>query len=210
MGNKIFCLETEWEQSVYDLKYESQAKPMLEFLKNSSGLDYYFRQVAEAFQHDDVTLSSTSALTELVVQMRGAVNKKRQKMEELKRATNSFNSHFGTNNTFHFITPQYDEDYLAFALNLQDFVENDKIEMYRSRVSDHYNTILRSISREVGLLMNHSAEIRSIISEVNRDFQERNFAGVIRSIELRAEESSDRMMLLLSHQSGSRGTEEDG
>ena len=151
----------------------------------------------EAFLHDDVTLSSTSALTELVVQMRGAVNKKRQKMEELKRATNSFNSHFGTNNTFHFITPQYDEDYLAFALNLQDFVENDKIEMYRSRVSDHYNTILRSVAREVGLLMNHSAEIRSIISEVNRDFQERNFAGVIRSIELRAEESSDRMMLLL-------------
>lgn len=151
----------------------------------------------DVFLHDDVTLPSTSALTELVVQIRGVANKKRQKMDELKRATNSFNSHFGTNNTFHFIIPQYDEDYLSFALNLQDFVENDKIEMYRARVSDHYNTILRSVSREVGLLMNHSAEIRSIISEVNRDFQERNFAGVIRSIELRAEESSDRMMLLL-------------
>ena len=151
----------------------------------------------ESFLHDDQTSSSTSALTELVVQMRGSVNKKRQKMEELKRVTNSFNSHFGANNTFHFITPQYDEDYLNFAFNLQEFVENDKIEMYRARVSDHYNSILRSVSREVGLLMNHSAEIRSIISEVNRDFQERNFAGVIRSIELRVEESSDRMMLLL-------------
>lgn len=153
--------------------------------------------IPDAFLHDDVTLLSTSALTELVVQMRGTINKKRQKMDELKRATNLFNTHFGANNTFHFITPQYDEDYLTFALNLQDFVENDKIEMYRARVSDHYNTILRSVSREVGLLMNHSAEIRSIISEVNHDFQERNFAGVIRSIELRVEESSDRMMLLL-------------
>jgi len=133
----------------------------------------------------------------LVVQMRGTLNKKRQKMEELKRAANSFNSHFGANNTFHFIIPQYDEDYLSFALNLQEFVENDKIETYRQRVSEHYNTILRSVSREVGLLMNHSAEIRSIISEVNHNFQERNFAGVIRSIELRAEESSDRMILLL-------------
>ena len=151
----------------------------------------------ESFLHDNLTSSSTSALTELVVQMRGSVNKKRQKMEELKRVTNSFNSHFGANNTFHFITPQYDEDYLNFAFNLKEFVENDKIEMYRARVSDHYNSILRSVSREVGLLMNHSAEIRSIISEVNRDFQERNFAGVIRSIELRVEESSDRMMLLL-------------
>ena len=118
-------------------------------------------------------------------------------MEELKRATNSFNSHFGTNNTFHFLMPQFDEDYLAFALNLQEFVENDKIELYRTRVSDRFNNILRSVSREVGLLMNHSAEIRSVINEVNRDFQERNFAGVIRSIELKVEESSDRMMLLL-------------
>ena len=151
----------------------------------------------ESFLHDDVASPSSTALSDLVVQMRGAVNKKRQKMEELKRATNSFNSHFGDNNTFHFITPQYDEDYLRFALNLQEFVENDKIETYRQRVSEHYNTILRSVSREVGLLMNHSAEIRSIISEVNRNFQERNFAGVIRSIELRAEESSDRMILLL-------------
>jgi hypothetical protein len=185
------------EQSELLTSKQTMVKAMKDGLTQYEQLCQVENILPEAFLHDDVTLSSTSALPELVVQMRGAVNKKRQKMEELKRATNSFNSHFGTNNTFHFITPQYDEDYLAFALNLQDFVENDKIEMYRSRVSDHYNTILRSVAREVGLLMNHSAEIRSIISEVNRDFQERNFAGVIRSIELRAEESSDRMMLLL-------------
>ena len=34
MVNKVFCLETEWEQSVYDLKYDSQAKPLLEFLSS--------------------------------------------------------------------------------------------------------------------------------------------------------------------------------
>ena len=185
------------EQSELLTSKQATVKAMKDGLTQYEQLCQVENILPEAFLHDDVTLPSTSALSELVVQMRGTVNKKRQKMEELKRATNSFNSHFGTNNTFHFITPQYDEEYLVFALNLQDFVENDKIEMYRARVSDHYNTILRSVSREVGLLMNHSAEIRSIISEVNRDFQERNFAGVIRSIELRAEESSDRMMLLL-------------
>ena len=45
--------------------------------------------------------------------------------------------------------------------------------------------------------MNFSAEIKNTINEVNKDFQRSNFAGVIRSIELRAEESSDKMMLLL-------------
>ena len=46
MDNKIFCLETEWEQSVSDMKFEPQAKPMLEFLNNSNGIEFAFRQVA--------------------------------------------------------------------------------------------------------------------------------------------------------------------
>ena len=185
------------EKSDHLKRKQSAVEAMKDGLKQYDQLCRMENILPESFLHDEVVSPSSTALSDLVVQMRGAVNKKRQKMEELKRATNSFNSHFGANNTFHFITPQYDEDYLRFALNLQEFVENDKIETYRQRVSEHYNTILRSVSREVGLLMNHSAEIRSIISEVNRNFQERNFAGVIRSIELRAEESSDRMILLL-------------
>jgi len=185
------------EKSDHLKREQSAVEAMKDGLKQYDQLCRVENILPESFLHDDGVTPSSSALPDLVVQMRGALNKKRQKMEELKRAANSFNSHFGANNTFHFIIPQYDEDYLSFALNLQEFVENDKIETYRQRVSEHYNTILRSVSREVGLLMNHSAEIRSIISEVNHNFQERNFAGVIRSIELRAEESSDRMILLL-------------
>lgn len=147
-------------------------------------------------QDDDVEQTSAS-LGDLVATMRGAINRKRQKQDDLKRAVNAFNTHFSQNNTFHFIVPQYDEDYMAFALNLQDFIDNNKIEEYRKRVSEHYNSILQSVSREVGALMNHKGEISGIINDVNRDFREHNFAGVIRSIELRAEDSSDRLVLLL-------------
>ena len=190
----------ENEQSEKSGKLNEQSN-LLESMKE--GLNQYGQLcgveniLPASFLEDEKKEQSSETCGELVVQMRGALNKKRQKADELKRATNSFNSHFGANNTFHFIVPQLDEEYLEFALNLKDFIENDKIEDYRERVSEHYNTILRSVSREVGLLMNHSAEIKGIINEVNRDFQERNFAGVIKSIELRAEESSDRMMQLL-------------
>jgi len=146
---------------------------------------------------DDKVEKNNISCQELVTQIRGIINNKRQKQEELKRVVNSFNSHFGTNNIFHFITPQYDEDYQKYAFNLKEFIEDDKIEIYRERGSDHYNEILNKLSREVGLLMNHSTEIKAIINEVNRDFRERNFAGVIRSIELRIEESSDRLMQIL-------------
>ena len=174
-----------------------QLDAMKEGLKQYDQLCRVENVVPEVYLQDDVTTKNNNGCAELVGQMRGAINKKRQKQDDLKRTINSFNSHFGANNTFHFTTPQYDEEYLSFALNLQDFIENNKIEDYRERVSEHYNTILRSVSREVGLLMNHSAAIKGIINEVNQDFQKRNFAGVIRSIELRTEESSDRMMSLL-------------
>ena len=190
--------ENEQSEKSGTLKEKSNLlESMREGLKQYEQLCDVENILPASFLEDEKKEQSSESCGELVVQMRGALNKKRQKTDELKRATNSFNSHFGANNTFHFIVPQYDEEYLEFALNLKDFIENDKIEDYRERVSEHYNTILRSVSREVGLLMNHSAEIKSIINEVNRDFQERNFAGVIKSIELRAEESSDRMMQLL-------------
>ena len=176
---------------------KGQLDTMKEGLKQYDQLCRVENVLPDSYLQDDVTLKNANSCTDLVGQMRGAINKKRQKQDELKRSINSFNSHFGINNTFNFKTPQYEEDYFAFALNLHEFIENNMIEDYRERVSEHYNQILRSVSREVGLLMNHSAQIKGIINEVNQDFQKRNFAGVIRSIELRAEESSDRMMSLL-------------
>lgn len=175
----------------------TQLEAMKEGLKQYDQLCRIENVVPETYLQDDLITKNSNNCAELVGQMRGSINKKRQKLDDLKRTINSFNSHFGANNTFHFAVPQYDEEYQSFALNLLDFIENNKIEDFRERVSEHYNTILRSVSREVGLLMNHSAAIKGIINEVNQDFQKRNFAGVIHSIELRAEESSDRMMLLL-------------
>ena len=210
---KLESKDTQVRQSYEDKRkrYEaelSENKGLLKSQKDTlsmmtDGLNQYEQLcqveniLPDSFLQDDTRSQSSMSCSDLVVQMRRKKKKKRQKSDELKRTVNSFNTHFGINNTFHFIVPQYDEDYLAFALNLQEFIENDKIEEYRVRVSEHYNTILRSVSREVGMLMNHSAEIKGIINDVNRDFQERNFAGVIHSIELKAEESSDKMMLLL-------------
>lgn len=176
---------------------QSRLQTLSESIKDYEQLCNVENAVPEDLMQDDQEVRNGNTCAELVGLMRGAVNRKRQKQDELKRAVNSFHSHFAGSDTFHFISPQYEEDYLEYALNLKEFVENDKIEEFRRRVSDHYNEILGSISREVGLLMNHSAEINGIINEVNRDFQEKNFAGVIRSIRLRVEESSDHMMQLL-------------
>ncbi len=47
--NRIFCLETEWDQTVHDLKSKSSALPLLDFLENTIKIEYTFRQVVTEF-----------------------------------------------------------------------------------------------------------------------------------------------------------------
>lgn len=118
--------------------------------------------------------------------------------ESFKRAVNLFNSNFTARNTFSF--PQSlsnDSDYMDFASNLCEFVENNKIAEYQSRISERYVNIIRRISKETGDLTRSKSLIHKTINDVNEDFVKRNFAGVIRSIELRPLQSNDKLMQLL-------------
>lgn len=118
--------------------------------------------------------------------------------ENFKRAVNLFNSNFTARNTFSF--PQSlsgDSDYMDFASNLCEFVENNKIAEYQNRISERYVNIIRRISKETGELTQSESLIHKTIKDINEDFIKRNFAGVIRSIELRPLQSNDKLMQLL-------------
>lgn len=120
------------------------------------------------------------------------------KMEDFKKAVLQFNSYFSAKNTFHFRTELISEqDYYDFASNLCEFVDNDKISDYQKHISKRYIDIIRRISKEVGDLTRNESEIHKTIDAINKDFVERNFAGVIREIALRPLASSDRLMQLL-------------
>lgn len=118
--------------------------------------------------------------------------------ESFKKAVNLFNSNFTARNTFSF--PQSlssDSDYMEFASNLCEFVENNKIAEYQNRISERYVNIIRRISKETGNLTQSESLIHKTIKDINDDFIKRNFAGVIRSIELRPLQSNDKLMQLL-------------
>lgn len=118
--------------------------------------------------------------------------------ENFKKSINLFNSNFTARNTFSF--PQSlscDSDYMDFASNLCEFVENNKITEYQNRISERYVNIIRRISKETGELTQSESLINKTIKDINDDFVKRNFAGVIRSIELRPLPSNDKLMQLL-------------
>lgn len=154
--------------------------------------------VPDTFISDVTTLPTKENCRELIVQLRGNVHSKRNSVETLKAAVVDFNKYFKPHNAFNFNTmPVTDSDYFQIADNLQEFLDNNKIEEFRKRTSEHYKDIIGRISSEVGALMNRRSNVDAIIQDINRDFIEKNFAGVIKSIELRAIESSDKLMQLL-------------
>lgn len=125
----------------------------------------------------------------------------RQKnLKLLKQHIQVFKSNFSAKNTFHFRTElNLDEDFLDFANNLDDFLLNNKLEEYRRRTGERYVDILARVSKEIGELTRHESDVERIIHDINSDFKERNFVGVIKLIALRSVPSTDKMVQLMKH-----------
>lgn len=136
--------------------------------------------------------------TEILSELKESLINSQKRSKDLEVASNKFRGRFSKRNTFKFKTELNTEaDFMEFADNLSDFLLNEKIEDYRERTSNRYSDILARIAKEIGDVTRQKAEIEKIISGVNRDFIEKNFAGVIKSIALRTEESSDKLMRLM-------------
>ncbi len=140
-------------------------------------------------------LGTAKPLSVILDELRDNTSDQQRKMEQFKQSVIQFKNNFSPQNTFHFRTEFNSEsDYIEFAAELNEFLSNKKIEEYRVRTSSQYATIIKRIAKEVSDLNKHNAEIKQTIGEINRDFRENNFAGVIKEIELRAVESNDRLM----------------
>ena len=183
---------------------EHQKTILKDLTHRREGMNQYHQMVEnehlvpDTFLSDDKPIVTRQDCQQLIIQLRGTVNQKRETIEKLKDTVINFNRNFKPQNAFHFNTmPVTDNDYLQIAVDLQGFMDNNKIEEFRRRTSEHYKDILGRISTEIGTLMKRRSDVDGVILDINRDFVEKNFVGVIKSIELKADESSDRLMQLL-------------
>lgn len=140
-------------------------------------------------------LETVKPLADILEELRDQIASKQRKFEDFKEAVVRFKGNFSPQNTFYFRTGfNTDADYTEFAAELNEFISNNKIEQYRVRTSRQYATIIKRIAKDVSDLSQHKSDIERTILDINRDFRENNFAGVIKEIELRAVESNDRLM----------------
>lgn len=135
---------------------------------------------------------------QVVDELMGVIVSRQKRQDNFKQSINIFKGNFTTKNTFNFRTElTLDEDYMDFANNLDDFLINDKLEEYRRRTSERYVDILARVSKEMGELTRHESDVDKIIRDINGDFKERNFVGVIKLIALQSVPSADKMVQLM-------------
>ena len=188
------------QQSEADKTLESRRKEHADIHKDLASL--------KAFRADEDLCPSESYTSEMrptrkscgtiIGDLKSLIISIHREMDQFKRAVNAFHGNFTAKNTFHFPeTLVSDSDFYDFAANLCEFVEDNKIVEYQTRISERYTNIIQRISKETGDLTQHESEIQKTIRAINEDFVRRNFAGVIRGIELRTQASDDKLMQLL-------------
>ena len=209
LSEKLLQLNEKYQQR--KLKYDQQlaalGKELAERRDEQKHLDEEL-QKADRFAHDENLCPPMYADAkekqtlrtpgQAVDELTGIIVQRQSRHNQFKQSVNVFKSNFSAKNTFNFRTElTIDDDYLDFASNLDDFLINNKLEEYRRRASVRYVDILARVSKEMGELTRHESDVDKIIHEINRDFKERNFVGVIKLIALQSVPSTDKMVQLM-------------
>lgn len=157
-----------------------------------------YRQVAEFADQRAEVEAGAGALKSLIDALNGKIYTLLERYNDMQSAINKFLGNFSPQNIFGFKTNLSERsDFLEFAEMLYEFLEEDKIVQYEKRINERFATLIRQIGKETTELTSKGGEIQKVITEINRDFEERNFAGVIKSIRLQLSESQNNIVALL-------------
>jgi len=119
-------------------------------------------------------------------------------LNELKKSINLFSGNFNEQNIFKFkVKLTEDYEFLDFATELIEFIEEDKISEFEKRVNERFVSIIQLIGRETTDLISKEAEIEKIIRKINNDFIRKNFVDAIKVMEMKTQKSSNTIVKLL-------------
>lgn len=157
-----------------------------------------FQDIYNWFHDNSLDGVSAYQVRELISALRNVGDSLKMHEEDLRDATNRFLNNFSDVNLFKFRTsPNVQRDYMDFATNLVEFIDENKIAEYERRVKERFAKIISIISNETSDLISREGEIQKLISKVNGDFRARNFVGVIQSMELKIDNSENRVVRTL-------------
>jgi Protein of unknown function (DUF3584) len=157
-----------------------------------------FEEVEYLIQENRTDSKTEKRCKDLIGEFRDCNYQSVKEFQELQIAVNKFNGNFSPQNLFKFKTNLIEkDDYFQFANDLKEFLGDDKFTTIQKKVNERFASIVKRLGNQTGELLSKETEIAEVITKINNDFVRRNFAGVIKSIELRTETSSNPIVQLL-------------
>ena len=141
---------------------------------------------------------SDKSCSKLISEINQTVYSLNERQNKLKEEVTQFTGSFSVDNIFKFkLNFSKTDEYLQFAEELNEFIEENKIERFEKDVHERFAYIIHSIGKETGNLMSKGGDILKTITKINNDFTDRNFVLAIKKIELRWVKSSNKIVSLL-------------
>lgn len=142
--------------------------------------------------------SETSECVRWIGTLRSLALDFEKKNRLLRDRITKFAGLFSENNCLDFeVRLSGDIAFRQFSAHLTTFIREQRIVMLKTEVTKKYSMVLDGIVRDTTQLLKKEGEVQSIIRKINDDFRKSNFVGVVRSIEMRLLESSDRIFQIL-------------
>lgn len=188
---------------LHNEEIESRGKKLAGFDTDLTAFDTFTKtdiyQTVETFIADYTDENKTELTCFFIIsELNTTDNTTTKRYIELQEAINKFTGNFQENNLFSFkIKFTVREEYFEFAEMLKEFIDENKLSEYKTRVEERFAHIIRRIGIETGALISKEGEISQVIRDINNDFVSRKFVQAINSMELRTKESANKIFGLL-------------
>lgn len=192
------------ELEVVQVVIKSLEKELGEILEDNKAFNNFkelefFKTIKEYFDNPNEEDENEKRVKLLIDEVNDLENQKlRTRKDELRTTTTDFLGKFSDNNVFKFKKQLTDDkSFLEFAENLTDFIEDKRIDRIEKEVNERFALIVSTIAQQTNSLVSNSGEIQKIIGKINDDFEKKDFAGVIKKIELKVDDSKNEIVQLL-------------
>jgi len=174
-------------------EFKADEEEFIEFKKSDA-----FINIQTYFSESVIEDKDLKTAKSIISEINGKYYKGIENFKGLQQNVNAFNGNFTNENTFYFKTDlNSDADFLNFASELKEFIEEDKINEFEKRVNERFAHIIQLIGRETTELNSKKGDIEKIIKKINDDFSSKNFVEAIKEMEIRTLASSNPIVRLL-------------
>ena len=164
-------LETRQEEAKNLQNQKAQILEDLEKYEDFQKLEWFqdIRKQLDQFSDKDKTLLNGSKIIESIKEKHYTST---EKLNVLKEVITRFTGNFNEVNIFNFPTRfNSTHEFLNFAEELKEFLEEDEIADYESRVNERFAHIVGQIGKETGEMLSKEGEINKVIQKINSDFE---------------------------------------